>query len=289
MLHSNFKTAEKALEYEALYSKVMELWNVDYKGYYIDTSYGKTWIHEAGNENLPPLLLLHGMSGSSTLWYPNVEYLSKYFRVIMPDIIGQAGKSMLEKPLTSPADLEKWLDEVIIDLKINQLYLGGMSFGGWLAARYAIYAPHRVAKLIMIDPAATFIPFNAEFYFRMFAAVVIPVPRIGKSFEYWLTQGYKMNPDFSRQIAIGMMDYKPMKGQKTIIAKAIHNEDLRKLVMPVKIMFGEQCVMYNLQKAIQKAKSLLPHVDIDVISNSAHSVNMEQADVVNELIAKFIL
>jgi hypothetical protein len=27
--------------------------------------------------------------------------------------------------------------------------------------------------------------------------------------------------------------------------------------------------MYNLQKAIQKAKALLPHVDIEVISNSA--------------------
>jgi hypothetical protein len=42
----------------------------------------------------------------------------------------------------------------------------------------AIYAPHKVEKLIMIDPAATFLPYKAEFYFRMFVAVLIPAPRI---------------------------------------------------------------------------------------------------------------
>jgi pimeloyl-ACP methyl ester carboxylesterase len=234
-----FKTSEKAIEYLNLYGKVMKLWPVDYKGYYVDKKYEKTWIHETGDSNLPPLLLLHGMSGSSTQWYPNVDYLSKNFRVITPDIIGQAGKSVLEKPLFFSTDLEKWLDEVINNLGIEQLYLGGLSFGGWLAAKYAIYAPRKVNKLVMLDPAATFLSLKLEFILRMFAAIFIPIPTVGKSFERWLTQGYEMNVDFSKQLEIGMIDYKPMKGQKTIFAKVIPDADLRKLEMPVMVLIGK--------------------------------------------------
>lgn len=288
MSQTNFKTTEKALEYESLYNKVMELWPVGYKGYYLDTSYGKTWIHEIGDSSLPPLLLLHGMSGSSTLWYPNVEHLSKKFRVITPDIIGQAGKSILEKPLVSPVDLEQWLDEIIVHLGIKQLYLGGMSYGGWLAAKYTIYAPYKIRKLIMIDPAGIFSPLKTEFYFRMFAAILIPIPAIGKSFEQWLTQGYEMNVDFSNQIEVGMMDYKPIKGQKNIYAKVLPASDLRKLEMPVMVLFGGRSVLYDRNKAINRAKTLLPFVKAETIPDCAHSVNMEQADVVDEMITNFL-
>lgn len=49
MLENNFKSEENALEYEKLYNKTMELWPEGYKGYYVDTSYGKTWLHEMSN------------------------------------------------------------------------------------------------------------------------------------------------------------------------------------------------------------------------------------------------
>lgn len=288
MSQNNFKSTEKAIEYEELYNKTMELWPSEYKGYFVDTSYGRTWLHEMGNSDRPVLLLLHGMSGSSTLWYPNVEYLAKKFRVITPDIIGQAGKSVLEKPLLSPVDLERWLDEVIVELGIKHLYLGGMSFGGWLAARYATSSPQKIKKLIMLDPGATFLPMKPEFFFRMFAAILIPIPAVGESFEKWLNQGYEMNVDFSRQMEVGMMDYKPLKGQKTIIPKVIPDADLQKLHMPVMVMLGERCVIYNHHKFIKKAKAILPCAKIEIIPNCGHSMNMEQAELINEKIASFL-
>ena len=288
MTQINFKSIEKAIEYENLYNKTMELWPVGYKGYYVNTSYGKTWLHETGDDCKPPLLLLHGMSGSSTMWYPNAEYLSKHFRLITPDIIGQAGKSFLEKPLISPVDLEKWLDEVIDNLGIKQLYLGGLSFGGWLATRYTIFAPQRVKKLIMLDPAATLLPMKPEFFFRMFAAILIPVSSTGESFKKWLTQGYEMNPDFLRQMEVGMMDYKPMKGQKMIIAKAIPDGDLRKIEIPVMVLIGDRSVIYDPNKALNRAKVLFPCVKAELVQNCSHSINMEQAELTNDMITNFL-
>lgn len=286
LLRNYYKSIEKAIEYENLYNKTMELWPAGYKGYYLGTSYGKTWIHEIGDEHLPTLLLLHGMSGSSTMWYPNVEYLSKYFRVITPDIIGQAGKSLLEKPLKSSDDLVKWLDEVIINLNVNQIYLCGLSFGGWLAAKYTIFDQTKVKKLIMLDPAATLVPMKTKFFFKMFTAILIPAT--GESFEKWLTQGYEMNPDFSRQIEVGMMDYKNMKGQKVIFAKAIPDRELNSIKISVMVLIGDKSVIYDPKKAIEKAKKTITNVRAEIIQNCSHSMNMEQADFINLMIHDFI-
>lgn len=288
MSQISFRSAEKATEYDNLYRKTMELWPVGYRGYYLDTTYGKTWIHEMGDSNQPVLLLLHGMSSSSTLWYPNIEYLSKSFRVITPDIIGQAGKSILEKPLVSSSDLEKWLGEVVDNLNVDQLYIGGLSFGGWLAARFTIFAPQKVKKLIMLDPAATLLPMKAEFFFRMFAALLIPIPAVAKSFAKWLTQGYEMNVDFLRQMGVGMKDYKQMKGQRTIYAKVIPDEDLRKIGAPVLVLIGDRCVIYDPNKALCRAKNLFPCVKAELVPNCSHSMNMEQPEITNEMITKFL-
>ena len=289
MIQKNFKSKEKSIEYLHYYSKVMELWPHDYEGYYVVTDYGKTWINEIGDKNLPPLLLLHGMSGSSTLWYPNVDYLSKYFRIIAPDIIGQAGKSLLIKPLKSSVDLEKWLDQVIDELKLDQVYLCGMSFGGWLATKYAVFEPNKVKKLVLLDPAATFLPLKSEFYFKMFSALLFPNSSTGKSFENWLTQGYQMNDDYSKQMTIGMMDYKPMKGQKTILAKELKDSELKKLNMPVMVLIGSKCVIYDREKVIKKANKLLQNVKTETIMDCGHAMNMEKAEIINGKIKEYLL
>lgn len=142
--------------------------------------------------------------------------------------------------------------------------------------------------MIMLDPAATLLPMKLEFYIRMFAAIIIPISSIGNSFERWLTQGYEMNTDFSRQMDVGILDYKPMKGQKTILAKALPDEALQKIKIPVMVLIGDRSVIYDPNKALNRAKALLPCVKAELIPNCAHSMNMEQAELTNEMIAKFL-
>ena len=42
------------------------------------------------------------------------------------------------------------------DRGVDAVALGGPSYGGWIAARYAIARPERVSSLVLVDPADTF-------------------------------------------------------------------------------------------------------------------------------------
>ena len=283
----NFKTAEIAQKYEQLYNVTMQLWPTGYIGYYINTNYGKTWIHECGSADNPTLLLLHGMSGSSTMWYPNVEGLAQHFYVLAPDIIGQAGKSVSKTPLRSASDLDKWLDEVICELGITHIYLAGSSFGGWLATRYTLYKPHNVGRLALLDPNATLAPMTIEFLLRMYAMLLLPFPKAGDSFTQWMGQGYQMNEAFLNQMEVGIKDYAPLKKQKTILPGKISDIDLQKIDVPVLTLIGEKSVIYNPQCALKRAKTVFKHGAAFIVPECGHSMNMEVPKEINDFLIEF--
>lgn len=83
------------------------------------------------------LLLLHGIGASAERWLPVVPELSKYFKVIIPDIIGfgYSDKPTVEYTLDFfIAFLQGFLD----NLSIENLNIIGSSFGGWVAMEFAM-------------------------------------------------------------------------------------------------------------------------------------------------------
>jgi 2-hydroxy-6-oxonona-2,4-dienedioate hydrolase len=99
------------------------------------------------------LVLLHGLGASCERWLNVAPMLSKYFRVIIPDIIG-FGKS--DKPMDkySIGFLVRFLKEFLDRLNIDRpIILCGHSFGGYLATEFAIAFSNRVEKLVLVAPA----------------------------------------------------------------------------------------------------------------------------------------
>src|SRR5215831_31317 len=98
------------------------------------------------------LLLLHGIGASAERWLPVIPELSKYFRVIVPDIIGfgYSDKPTVEYTIDFfLAFLQNFLD----NLDIHAASLVGSSFGGWMAAEFAIRFNKRTDKLVLAAPA----------------------------------------------------------------------------------------------------------------------------------------
>jgi len=98
------------------------------------------------------LLLLHGIGASAERWLPVIPELSKYFRVIVPDIIGfgYSDKPTVEYTIDFfLAFLQNFLD----DLDIHAASIVGSSFGGWMAAEFAIRFNKRTDKLVLAAPA----------------------------------------------------------------------------------------------------------------------------------------
>lgn len=100
----------------------------------------------------PPLLLLHGFTGSSDNWAGLIDALRDDYRLIAPDLPGH-GQTTERDPLppqayTMPAvtrDLVALLDH----LNLQRAHLLGYSMGGRLALYLALQRPERWRSLIM--------------------------------------------------------------------------------------------------------------------------------------------
>ncbi|WP_147384548.1 alpha/beta fold hydrolase [Paenibacillus sp. 1011MAR3C5] len=118
---------------------------------------------------------MHAMGFSSTVWFPNIEVLAKKHCVYAIDYIGDLNKSA---PTSIPANREacgEWMDDVLRELQVDTFSLGGISYGGFLALNYTIYAPYRIQKLFLLSPAATFVPLHQTFINRIIAMAAIPM------------------------------------------------------------------------------------------------------------------
>ncbi len=100
----------------------------------------------------PVLILLHGLGASAERWEYVVPILQKYFRVIVPDLIGFG---LSDKPLVdyTPQLFTKFLEHFITILKIPKTHIIGSSLGGQIAAEYASQNDNHIDKLILVSPA----------------------------------------------------------------------------------------------------------------------------------------
>lgn len=98
------------------------------------------------------LVLLHGLGASAERWLKVVPMLSKHYRLVIPDIIGSGYSDKPTVEYTIDFFLEFILD-FLGKLRIERMNLVGSSFGGFIAAEFAIRFANRVNKLILAAPA----------------------------------------------------------------------------------------------------------------------------------------
>lgn len=98
------------------------------------------------------ILLQHGRGRSGRFWYSWVPYLSRYYRVIRPDMRGLGSSS---KNIDPERDIT--LDEYIADLDAiiehagaDAVHYCGESFGGAVGMAFAAEHPERVRTLTLI-------------------------------------------------------------------------------------------------------------------------------------------
>ena len=106
---------------------------------------------DLGGEGLPPLVILHGMLGSSRNWQTAGRDLSARYHVMALDLRNH-GSSPHADSMTYPemmADVLAWLDE----RGLGRVELVGHSMGGKVAMLLACRHPERVQQLFVVDIA----------------------------------------------------------------------------------------------------------------------------------------
>lgn len=103
--------------------------------------------------NAPYLLLQHGNGRSSKFWYSWVPYLSRFYRVVRPDMrgLGQSGKNFdLDSGMTVD-ELVADLAAIIDALGVAQVHYCGESSGGIIGLALAAAHPQRIKTLSLIS------------------------------------------------------------------------------------------------------------------------------------------
>ena len=103
------------------------------------------YIDDQGNGF--PLVLVHGFLGSSEMWNPQKEFLSKHFRVISPALPG-FGESHKVKSHDSINEMAQTVLKYLKKMNIEKFNLLGHSMGGMIVQEMAKISGDKINKLI---------------------------------------------------------------------------------------------------------------------------------------------
>lgn len=114
-----------------------------------------TTIHYLDRGHGPAVvLLLHAFPMHAGMWRPQVEALSRRFRVIAPDVrgFGASGEPPAVLPMSTIAE-DVW--HLLDTLGIGKVVVCGLSLGGYVAFELYRRAPEVFAGLVLADTRAT--------------------------------------------------------------------------------------------------------------------------------------
>jgi pimeloyl-ACP methyl ester carboxylesterase len=94
----------------------------------------------------PPFVYLHSTLGEFVMWLPFYQAWARQFHVFVPTHPG-FGKGGNLDCIDSIEDMAFHYVEMFDALGLDQVILGGVSLGGWIAAEFAVRWPERVKKL----------------------------------------------------------------------------------------------------------------------------------------------
>lgn len=269
------------------YNKTLSLFELPIKEKDIPTQFGNAHVLICGKPENPPLVLLHGMNASSTMWYPNMKDLAKNYCVYAIDFLLEPGKSTCNLKRLNKDQIAGWYDEIFSKLGLKSVYLVGCSRGGWLAMAVTLNKPEKIKKLVLLSPAQTFTwiqPSSA--LLRNITYTISPdKEKLGHVLSGLSVRSVKISKTYFDQYYLGT--------EKENISRYIFEmtpysrKSVESLEMPVLVLIGDQDIINN-QRCLDKAEKWIPNVETGIVENAGHFLSFDQPDTVNTIIRNFL-
>jgi len=237
-----------------------------------------------------PVVVLSGSLGTDlTMWDPQVEPLSKRFRVLRYDLRGHGASAAPPGPY-SIADLGQDLLALMDQLEIERASLCGVSIGGMLSMWVAADAPERVERLVVCCSSAFLDP---EGTYRERAALVRAQgiePIADAVIQRWFTPAFAAAnaPLVERMRAV--LCATPPEGYAGC-CEALAAMDLRpelaKISAPTLVISGED----DPATPPAHGRAIAGGVrgaEFIAVANAAHIASIERAELVTALILRFL-
>jgi len=282
-----FKKKSEKTAYLKSYNNALKLWKIPYKEDDIITSYGLAHVIISGPKNGAPLILLHGMDASSTMWYPNIEALAKNHRIYAIDFLMEPGKSVSCGETLNKTEVIAWYNEIFDHYKLKYFKVVGASRGGWVGTLLATQENSKITKLVLLSPAQTFETIDSKR--KAMPALMLKLfpneKKLNRTLKAFSFYPEKIDTLYKQQFYLANKFAKSNSSmlQMTPFSK----QDLKNLNIPVLVLVGDHDVI-NSEDSLEKAKEFLPKSKTEKIENAGHFLTIDQAKLVNKKIIDFL-
>lgn len=291
------KTAAVRANYLAAYDALLGQWPVAHEERLVTTRSGVTHVIASGAADAPPVVLLHAFQATALVWRFNVEALSRHFRIYAVDVIGQGGKSASARPIKSRGDFADWMSDLFDALGIVRASLIGSSYGGFLALSQASLTPERVHRVVMINPAGTFVsffPILLRMIFRrltqgLLVAARLKAPQPAPSVASTLGKNVVFSPEQAEWAhLVGLIAFNEQMRPNAIAPAVLSVVELRKIRAPVLLLLGDNELLYDPHEVLRRAQARMPALEATMIPGAHHIAAMAKPDEVNARIVEFL-
>lgn len=241
-----------------LYQQQMNKLPAAVQGRYQDTELGKVWLLEAGDTTAPVLVALHGLQTPAPYLMEMLLPLTTHFRVICPDIAGQAGLSGLVSPLPVNNGYGFWLGKLLDELQIDACAMLGMSFGGAVVLDFAALMPQRIKAAALWVPAGFFRPLWRPLKHLLLPTLSFKLHSDKPHFDQMMQPLLGDNWPELRQFYYAV--YEAGLPLMLMPPGPFKQQDLASLTAPVQLVVAEQDIYFAPDKLIRLAQEVLPEV-----------------------------
>ncbi len=244
------------------------------------------YYEEQGNG--PPILLLHGFTGSSVDWQMIARELARQYRVITLDLPGH-GKTVIAPPDEENYSM-RWvavdISYILDELEIEQVHLVGYSMGGRMALYFAINHGRRLQTLTL-GSTSPGIEDDDERETRRKEDRDLADNIEDKGID-WFLNHWQSLPLWQSQSDVLKERLRNRRAQNDPegLAYSLRGMgqgampslwgDLGRLPIPVKLIAGEDDEKYV--AITQRMDSLIPNSDVTLVNGAGHAVHVENPE-----------
>jgi 2-succinyl-6-hydroxy-2,4-cyclohexadiene-1-carboxylate synthase len=258
-------------------------------------------LHVVRSGTGPPLVLLHGFTGSAETWSDLRRRMEDRFTIFAVDMTGHGRSSA--PPLASRYALDRFADDLVYvldEMQLDRVALAGYSMGGRAALRFALRHPARVSALVLESTSPGILD-RAERGERKKAddarADMIERDGVAAFVDYWEnlplwnTQGRMSVSERSRlreqrlaNSAEGLAN--SLRGAGAAADESVIDR-LETLAVPALLIAGALDEKYvAIAEAMQRR---WPAASVAIVPDAGHAVHLEQPKVFSRLIADFLV
>jgi pimeloyl-ACP methyl ester carboxylesterase len=241
-----------------------------------------------------PLVLLHAFPLSSAMWLDQRNGLSDAARIITPDQRGFGGSPLGEDAPSLDAAADD-IAELLDRLDLDQVVLGGLSMGGYVAMAVLRRHSDRVSALVLADTKASADPDAARANRERIAAAVesdesstVLVDEVLPSLLGSTTASSR--PLVSGRVR-GLVQAAPASAvawaQRAMAARPDSFDTLRSFDRPALVVVGSEDLLAPPTDA-QAMADALPQSRLAVLPEAGHLTAVETPELFNREVAGFL-